>query len=623
MNSFFGRINIIKDLFEDAIQKISVKDLTDVESCITNNVGFAQASFSPHEQTNIETNSFLICSDCRIDNKDELREMLSISYSEPSDDELVLSAYTKWGDKCTDFLLGDFAFAIWDKKYNKLFCARDHFGLKPFFYYHKENTFIFSSEISAILTQTDLSLTIDEQYIADTISIVKSDKNRTNFIEIKKIPPAHNLIFQDCNIKVEEYWKLKPQETLNLPENKIITRFKNLITESVRCRIQKGDVVGTELSGGLDSSTITTFANQITPIKTFSHVMPKDKIGKIHPFKDEKKQIALVCNFCKITNNEFVYSEVSGVLNALRNNLSDLEFIPQQNFSVFSDELYKKAAKKRVSVLLSGFGGDEGITSKSAFYLEKLANDSNWNELFLDLKNQKLGWYKTYKRFIKYLIKTKFPFLHKLVSSINKQRPWWYGKYNQLAIAKGFEEKLNIKSNYFSSFENNKNSSTQKVNIERLTHPHVSQRLEYCSLSARKYGVEYRYPFFDKRLIEFYLSMPARLKARDGIQRYAIRKTMKGLLPKEIQWRNDKSGATIPTVFMRTLMDKDEIVKIIRSSKSNKKITKYIDLDKYEKWFHKLLGRSVDKDEVVNPGAFYNYLKLILYIEKYPELFNE
>jgi asparagine synthase (glutamine-hydrolysing) len=621
MNSFFGRINIHTDLFDDAIQKFSAKN-NSIESNISDNNGFIQVKLGLPKPSVFETDSFIICSDCRIDNKEELEKSLSINDSNPSDDELILSAYKTWGDKCTEFLLGDFAFAIWDKKNKKLFCGRDHFGLKPFFFYHKDDTFVFSSEISTILSQTDLKFTIDEQYIADTISIVKSEKNRTSFSEIKKLLPAHNLIFQNNTIKIEEYWKLKPQETLTLPEDEIIEHFKFLIIESIRCRLNTDEIIGAELSGGLDSSTIAACANQFTQLKTFSHVLPENKIGKIHPFKDEKEQIGLVCNFVKI-NNEYIYSEENGILDALNNNLSDLEFIPQQNFGIFSDSLYKKANQKGVSVLLSGFGGDEVITSKAALYLQELASNSNWKELFIDLTNQDIPWYKAYKRFVKYFMQAKIPFLYKAFALINKQKPWWYEKYDQLAFDNNFGSKMKIKERYFSSFENSKPSSTQEQNIERITHAHVSQRLEYCSLAARKQGLEYRYPFFDRRLIEFYLSIPPRLKARNGIKRYAIRKAMEGLLPTEIQWREDKSGATIPTVFMRTLMDKAEILEIIRRSKSNAKITKYIDLDKYENWFNQLLTRSESKDRVVNPGAFYNYLKLILFIEKYPNYFND
>ncbi len=100
-------------------------------------------------------------------------------------------------------------------------------------------------------------------------------------------------------------------------------------------------------------------------------------------------------------------------------------------------------------------------------------------------------------------------------------------------------------------------------------------------------------------------------------------KAIEGLVPEKIQWRNDKSGATIPTVFMRTINDQNRISEIINKAKSNKTIKRYIDLDKYEQWFHKLCKRSEETQKYINPGAFYNYLKLILFIEKNPKLFKK
>jgi len=629
MKSFFGRINYNKnkidnELFYKGIIALTPNSSFPKNSFSSETYNFSQINLNKEASSNsFESSKYIICSDSRIDNFDELFIKLELSNSKISNDQLILSAFEKWGEKCTDYFIGDFAFAIWDKKNESLFCARDHFGVKPFFYYIDNGIFVFSSEIKAIISQTDLNFSVDEQYIADTISIVKSEIYRTNFKEIKKLQPAHSIIFKDTNLHISKYWKLIPQKTLNLLEDQIIDQFKELIIEAIKCRIKTNETIGSELSGGIDSSTIAACANQFSELKTFSHVLPDNLIGKIHPFKDEKEQIGLVCDFCKISSNRFVYSEEHGILDAIQKNLTDLEFINQQNFNVFSDELYKKAEQKGVSVLLSGFGGDEVITSKSTFYLQELANNSNWKELFLDLKTQKLSWFKTRKLFIKYFVQSKTPFLYKAISSLRKVKPWWYDKYNNLAFNKDFAIRMDINSRYFSSYKNIKSSSTQEINITRITHPHVSQRLEYCALAARKHGIEYRYPFLDKRLVEFYLSIPPRLKAQNGIKRYAIRKAIEGLLPKEIQWRNDKSGATIPTVFMRTLKDKDEIFGIIQQAKSNKRITKYIDLDKYEKWFNQLLERSINKKQNVNPGAFYNYLKLILYIEKHPELFND
>lgn len=622
MNSIFGRVTINNTNLQKAQEKFSEKYLFPQKKILFEDAGFLQVFFDKSSNPNFtESKLHIIISDCRIDNRDDLQKELAVKPESISDDTIILLAFEKWGERCLDFLIGDFAFAIWDKNTKKLFCARDHFGLKPFFYYHKDNTFVFSTDLCGILSQTDLSFSIDEQYIADTVSIIKSEKDRTQFSEIKKLPPAHYLIFEDRKVTIRKYWKLEKQKTLTLPEDQIIERFKILLNQAIRCRISNDGNVGTELSGGLDSSSVTSIANQFTNLKTFSHVLPKDKLGKIHPFNDERKQIALVSEFCNIKDSFKIESNNSGVLQAIKSNLDLTEYINQQNFNVFSDELYKKAADENVSVLLSGFGGDEGVTSKSNIYLKELAYQNNWKAIYSDLKNQKLPLAKRIKSFIALYIKTKIPALNQLLELRKKGNPWWEYKYENLALNPNFECNKNIKTRFVKNYTRPLFYSTQEINIERLTHNHVSQRLEYCSLAARRYGIEYRYPFFDKRLIEFYLSIPPVLKARNGIQRYAIRQVMDGLLPEEIQWRNDKSGATIPTVFMRTLNDEKQIWELFKKAKSNQKITQFIDISRLEAWFDLLVKRANHKDKNVNPGAFYNYLKLILYIEQNPELF--
>jgi asparagine synthase (glutamine-hydrolysing) len=204
---------------------------------------------------------------------------------------------------------------------------------------------------------------------------------------------------------------------------------------------------------------------------------------------------------------------------------------------------------------------------------------------------------------------------------LKPDKPWWRNKYKNLALNADYEKKLGVKKRYEEYYQSIARETLQDKNIERITHPHVSQRLEYCSIIARKYGIEYRYPLLDIRLIEFYLSIPPRLKARNGIGRYIIRRAMEGILPEKIQWRSDKSGATIPTVFMRMINDKDKLEELICNARQNEIIQKYINLDKYEQWFTKLCNRTKDH-KFVNPGAFYSYIKLILFIEKNPYLFK-
>ncbi|OFX88396.1 MAG: hypothetical protein A2W99_07955 [Bacteroidetes bacterium GWF2_33_16] len=627
MRSIFGRINRIHKLNENSF-KNSLDRLTDcpdikIQFEIDNLVGFGQVLFSPSPETGFfSTSDYIVIADCRIDNKQQLAENLQLNELNPPDDYLILKAYEKWGVQCAEHIVGDFAFAIWNKQKEEIFCARDHFGIKPFYYCFDEKGFIFSSEIKAILTQTDLDFTPNEQYIADTLSIVKSEKDSTFYSEIKKLPPAHYFVLKNDQLEVKEYWKLLPQETLGLNHDEIINQFKELLVEAVKCRASENLIIGSELSGGIDSSSITAIAAQFCRVKTFSHVMPDNLLGKIHPFKDEREYITLLDDYCDIQERFFITSESTGVLNAINQNLEDLEFITQQNFSVFSDCLYIKAQEEGVSILFSGFGGDEVVSSKSGSYMDELASQGLWNELKQDLKNQNLTKKNYYKRLYKYYLKNKLPVFFRLISKLKEKSPWYEGKFENLAINKLFSDKMKIRERYYFQFEKNEKITSQEKNIERICHPHVSQRLEYCSTAARKFGIEYSYPLFDKRLIEYYLSMPVLLKARNGVQRYTIRKAIEKFVPEKIYQRNDKSGTTIPTTFMRMLSDKDKISEIILRAKANPKITQYINLDAYEKWFSKLCKRSEQKENSINPGAFYNYLKLILFIEKKPHLFK-
>jgi asparagine synthase (glutamine-hydrolysing) len=631
MNSIFGRINTSKNqidqkLFNESIDKLCVFSQAKKELITEDHWGLGQVIFYPFISSidkNRESNPALtIVSDSKLYNKTEILNKLEIPDKSFTDDFLILKAFEKWGKDCLKYLLGDFAFAIWDSEKEELFCARDHFGVKPFNYYSNDDSFVFSSDIPGILAQNDIAFSVDEQYIADSISIVKSEKIRTTYNEIRKLPPAHYLILKQNKIEITQYWELQPQKTISKNNTEIIEEFKSLLIESVKCRSTGGNSVGTELSGGIDSSSVTAIASQFIKSKTFSHVLPDHLLDKIHPFKDEREYVNLLADYCEISERHFVKSENKTLIEVISENVSAFNGITQQNFGVFSDHLYNSAMQENVSVLLSGFGGDEVVTSKSLGYLTELASKKQWEELKRDLKNQKLNTIQYLKALLKYYLKSQIPLIAKIVASIKYGKPWWFGKFENLAINEDFSEQLNIKERYFANYEKAKNLSLQEKNIERITHPHASQRLEYCSLIARKYGIEYRYPLLDIRLLEFYLAMPTRLKARNGVGRYAIRKAIEGIVPEKIQQRNDKSGATIPSVFMRMINDKEEILEIIKRAKRNEAVKKYIDLEKYEQWFHKFCQRSDIKQKHINPGAFYNYLKLILFIEQNPAFFE-
>lgn len=628
MNSIFGRKNFNKEsvnqtLFNKGLDQLLVFKGAKKEIHEKNDLIFGQIGFPPFNNNSVQTKhaNLILVSDSSIYNKQELAGKLNIAGKQFNDDNIILLAFEKWGKHCVNYLLGDFTFAIWDSETEEIFCARDHFGVKPFNYYIDEKCFVFSSDIPAILTQDDLYFSIDKQQVADSISIIKSETFRTSYNEIKKLPPAHTLTLNKNNVELKQYWELKPQKTILKKDIEIVEEFKELIIESVKCRTGDQKYIGTELSGGVDSSSITAIASKFSHVKTFSHVLPDHLLGKIYPYKDEREFIKHLCDFCNIQDCHFITSEVS-FINAIKQNVSDFKSLTQQGFGMFSDQLYQFAMKESISVLLSGFGGDEVASSKSSGYLLELAKNKEWKDLKTDIGNQSRSKIKFIKSIIKLYLKSRLPFIIKIIAQLKFEKQRRCAKFKTLALNPSFAKKMDIKNQYLNYYIKPQTFYLQEKNIERITHPHVSQRLEYCSLIARKYGIEYRYPLLDKRLIEYFLAIPTRLKARNGIDRYAIRKAMEGIIPEKIQWRNDKSGATIPTVFMRMLNDKEKIDEIINRAKLNPLTSQFIDFNKYEKWFNNLCQRSKKEQKAINPGAFHNYLKLILFIEQNPSLFQ-
>ena len=173
--------------------------------------------------------------------------------------ELILDAYEKWGDDCVKHLLGDFAFAIWDDRRKRLFCARDHFGVKPFFYTHIGDNFNFSSTLNELKVSTELN----EIAIGDYLLFgVNQDQSTTVFKDIQRLPPGHTLIVENNQIKIQRYWTPSlPAEIRFRDPDSYVERFLELLTLAVTDRLRT-DRVAISMSGGLDSTSLAAIASQ-------------------------------------------------------------------------------------------------------------------------------------------------------------------------------------------------------------------------------------------------------------------------------------------------------------------------------------------------------------------------
>ena len=208
---------------------------------------------------------YSITANARIDGREELiaklRDKLTLEQA-PSDEELILYAYEAWGEDCVKHLFGDFAFAIWDNRLQRFFCARDHFGVKPFFFTHIADSFNFSSNLNELRLDPRVSDALNEIAIGDYLLFgVNQDLSTTTFKDIQRLPPGHSLTVANESIKTRRYWTPETSNEIRFRDREsYVERFSELLSRAVEDRLRT-DRVSISMSGGLDSTAVAAVAN--------------------------------------------------------------------------------------------------------------------------------------------------------------------------------------------------------------------------------------------------------------------------------------------------------------------------------------------------------------------------
>ena len=541
-------------------------------------------SESLHEKLPFEDEDLglVITADARIDNRNELSNELDIEDKENiSDSYFILKAYEKWGEKCPEKLLGDFAFAIWDKNEEKLFCARDHMGVKPFYYYLDDDMFVFGTEIKSLFSLSEVPRSINEIRIADHFAFFVEDKEITFYEGIIRLPPAHTFTVSFDRFYQREYWFLNPEYEIQLDSDKeYVNEFKNIFTESVRCRLRSAFPIGSMLSGGLDSSSIVCTARKVLTndnrtLSTFSAIF--DDV----PQCDERHFINFVINGGNINPNYIHADKISPLSNSDKVLWHVEEGWYATNLFIHWS-LYNKAQQRGVRVILDGFDGDTTV-SHGLEFLTELANKMQWKKLIQETRNvsnitgistAKLLFHKAVIPLIPENLKILL--LRQMWSLLNgrenKTGNWSIFKFNE-----NFLTKLNLKRRYYHLKSNKKITNSREYHYNLINSGLIQVVLETLDKSAAAFAIESRLPFFDRRLVEFCLAIPPEQKLNQGWDRMILRRSLQDILPPEIQWRRHKSY--LSPNFKRNLLlfEKDVIENVIFNK--NSKIKNYIDMD--------------------------------------------
>jgi asparagine synthase (glutamine-hydrolysing) len=485
-----------------------------------------------------------LAADVRLDNRDELALTLGLPKGSTSDAALIVGAYRRWGEDCPGHLLGDFAFALWDAGRQTLFCARDHFGVKPFYYHADNRGFAFASEMKALLTLPQVPRRIDEKRIADFLVALIDDAGSTIYTDIACLPPRHSLMVTQAGVVLRAYWHLEPGTP---PAGDAAEQLRAIFAEAVGCRLRGGDAIGAMLSGGLDSSSIACVAAPIlmnerrAPLRTFSLVFDKT------PELSERQFIEAVLSkggFDPVfidSDHYDPFADADGLL-AIQGSVYLAPGL------AVSRRLYQAAAQNGIRALLDGHGGDE-VISHGHGRLHELARAGRWLALWREASGAsstfgKSRWPVFGAYFKHYGPARSVQRARRLAARAlgrgpptADEHPRWSRMVNPDLLAR---TDLVERYGAMRKAEATATKSEQTRHAWLLDAPRVSKSFAVLDHAAAASGVEPRYPFWDKRLVELCLSLPSDEKLRDGWARSILRRAMAGILPASVQWRRDK-----------------------------------------------------------------------------------
>jgi len=492
----------------------------------------------------VHDETYLFTCDARIDNRDELRSRLAIEANrEVSDAELILAAYDKWGERCPEALLGAFAFAVWDSEAERLFLARDHMGVKPLYYYTDETVFAFATEMKALLAREFIDGTINQKRVGTYLVGHDDQKEQTAYDELYRVPPATAMTVESHSVSKQTYWELDPSRELHLGSDEAYTeQFREIFADAVRSRMRGAPPIGTTLSGGLDSSSVAcTAAHYRTfdePVHTFSLVF--DDL----PACDEREYIEAVLREGSFESH-YIPGDSKGPLSYLDEILwcADGPFAGTNMF--MHRDLYRSVADQNVRILLEGVDGDS-VVSHGFRYLAELASSGRLLSLARAVKAAsefELFEQRSIRQVLWQFVVT--PLAPESGRSLwRRVRGGEDVVANNPIIDKAFADRIGLRQMIEQSASRFEPARTERqFHYNQLQNGVQPRSLELANKVAGYYGVEPRFPFFDKRLVEFCLALPASQKFHVDGTRIVLRRSLSDILPDAIESRTDKASS--------------------------------------------------------------------------------
>jgi asparagine synthase (glutamine-hydrolysing) len=482
------------------------------------------------------------------------------TFDSGTDTEVFLAAYLAWGEACLDRAKGMFAFALWDGRSGRLFCARDRFGIKPFYYVHLGGRLAFASEIKALLEVPWVPRVADDAAVTEFLVHGNCDfGDRTALWDVRCLPPGHQLTVDVARgqVTVSQYYALRVHPDGETPDRSKLEELQDLLERSVRDHLVSDVPVGSCLSGGIDSSSVVGLMGKIFREEPAAATALG---GRIHTFTScyddpsvDERRYALPAARSVDAETHLVFPTPADFVESFPT-LAYHQDMPFGSFSYYAQWCVMRAAREAgVTVLLDGQGGDEVFGGYGKFrygYLASLLRSGRvatfareaagmvrqGDRYLLDIRNgyrylppavrRRLGIDSLLGRALRY----DLPSL--AAASSNPATRWW-------ANARGARDGRNGPGSGHLT-------AVQRLQLDDITLDTLPQLLRHEDRSSMAFSIEARVPLLDHEVVEFGLSLPDHLKIAHGWSKYALRQSLAAVLPPVVRTRKTKLGFAAP-----------------------------------------------------------------------------
>ena len=534
-----------------------------------------------------EDKNLVVVFNGEIYNYPELKEKLKKkhTFETTSDTEVLLHGYEEWGKDLPKKLRGMFAFAIWDKKNKTLFCARDNFGIKPFYYYQNDNVFMFASEIKSFLEHPSFKKEFNQDILASYLSFSFTPTNETFFKNVYRLEPGYSITIKDGKITKDRFYKIEFNEK-SRSYDKAVKEIADVMKDSVEHHMLSDVEVGSFLSSGVDSSYIVSLAK---PSKTYTVGYDIPEYNEIDYAKDLTDKLNITNISKKITKDEYI-KIIPKIMYMMDEPSSD----PAAIALFFVAQL----ARKDVKVVLSGEGADEFFGGYNTYGESKYMRMYNKIPYCIRHMIAKIASIFPEVRGINFLIRQGTTLEE---NYIGVNRVFGHNEIKKMLKLKNQIDNKNITAPIY---EEQKGKSDiikmQAIDINFWLIKDILQKADRMSMAN---SLECRVPFIDKKVFAVASSLPANYKVSASTTKVALRDAAKTVIPNE-SYKKKKLGFPVP---LRKWMRDEDLYTEIKTTFSKDFVTEFFNQD----YIIKLLDqhKNEKKDNYKKVWTIYCFLK--------------